>query len=310
MARPSLFATTSSAASLAASSSGCVTGSNASQIVCTIRQFVASASALAPLVGFSSVHLSPAPGPDFSAMPTAVKLPSGAHGALFSVSLNHRVPAWPLPPLLHSQIMSEARHVPACPPPHPVFSEVLPPIVVLNSSPVAFAPSSVSAPASTASADSFFTSAAPFAASVDQRHASHSGRAPVAHSCAAFVVFTSITDPRDTCSFLACQSASLHRATLPAAPVAASTASSATRLARHSSKKSAAACPFVAPSPSPTRVQRAAQSSHAATRSWQGMLPIYLLPLPCAAPPFAPRCTSLAANPCVHAPRPCLFSTT
>ncbi|KAH8615845.1 hypothetical protein ERJ75_000542700 [Trypanosoma vivax] len=179
--------------------------------------------------------------------------------------------------------MSEARHWPLFRFPHPVFVDLLPPIVVLNRSPAAFSLASVSAPASTASAASFFTSAAPLAASPDQRHASHSGREPVAHSCAAFVVFTSSQVPFDTCSFSACQSASLQRSTLTAAPVAASTASSAARLARHSTKKSAAVCPFVAPSPSPTRVQSAAQSSHAAKRSWSSMFPIYLPPLPCAA---------------------------
>ncbi|KAH8612918.1 hypothetical protein ERJ75_000841000 [Trypanosoma vivax] len=78
-------------------------------------------------------------------------------------------------------------------------------------------------------------------------------------SCAAFVVFTSSHDPSDTCSFSACQSASLQRATLTAAPVAASTASSAARLARHSTRKSAAVCPFVAPAPPNARAERRAK---------------------------------------------------
>ncbi|CCD18708.1 hypothetical protein, conserved in T. vivax [Trypanosoma vivax Y486] len=314
MARASFPATKPSLVVLFSSSRffcGLVTGINASQIVFTMCQFAARFAALAPdppvFISFHSWVLCAA---DASSMPSFAKFPAGVHGALSVLVTNHRVPAWPSPLLLHSHIMSEARHWPACCPPHPVFVEVPPPIVVLNSSPPSFSLASVSAPASTASAASFFTSAASLAASADQRHASHSGREPLAHSCAAFVVFTSSHDPFDTCSFSACQSASLQRSTLPAAPVAASTASSAARLARHSTKKSAAVCPFVAPSPSPTRVQSAAQSSHAAKRSWSSMFPIYLPPLPCAAPLFVPRCTPPAANPCVHAPTPCLFSTT
>ncbi|CCD20931.1 hypothetical protein, conserved in T. vivax [Trypanosoma vivax Y486] len=290
---------------------GLVTGINASQIVFTMCQFVARRAASAPDPPvFISFHSCVLCGADVSSMPSFAKFPAGVHGSLSAPLKNHRVPAAPSPLLLHSHIMSEARHWPAFRCPHPVFVEVPPPIVFLNSSPVSFSLASASAPASAASAASFFTSAAPLVASADQRHASHSGRKPLAHSCAAFVVFTSSHVPFDACSFSACQSASLQRSTLPAAPVAASTASSAARLARHSTRKSAAVCPFVAPSPSPTRVQSAAQSSHAATRSWRSMFPMHLPPLPCAAPLFAPRCTPLAANPCVHAPTPCLFSTT
>ncbi|KAH8612903.1 hypothetical protein ERJ75_000847200 [Trypanosoma vivax] len=202
--------------------------------------------------------------------------------------------------LLHSHIMSEARHWPAFRFPHPVFLEVLPPIVVLNSSPVAFSLASVSAPASTASAASFFTSAAPLAASADQRHASHSGREPLAHSCAAFVVFTSSHFPFDTCSFSACQSASLQRATLPAAPVAASTASSAARLARHSTKKSAAVCPFVAPAPPNARAERRAEQPRGEAKLEQ-----HVSYLPASFALCRPAVRSPLHAPCCQPVRPC-----
>ncbi|KAH8614446.1 hypothetical protein ERJ75_000686700 [Trypanosoma vivax] len=80
--------------------------------------------------GSSCLHLFPFMvlcSADVSSMPSFAKFPAGVHGALLAPVANHRVLAAPSPLLLHSHIMSEARHWPAFRPPHPVFLEVLPP---------------------------------------------------------------------------------------------------------------------------------------------------------------------------------------
>ncbi|KAH8614458.1 hypothetical protein ERJ75_000685700 [Trypanosoma vivax] len=168
--------------------------------------------------GSSCLHLFPFMGlcgADVSLMPSFAKFPAGVHGAL-SAPVEPSRASRAVAVLLHSHIMSEARHWPAFRLPIPCFSSA-PPIVVLNSSPVAFPCLGVRACQHRFSRQFLYLCCA---ARRLRRPAprvalgAQAARAQLRGVCRVHLV----PRPVRHGSFSACQSASLQRATLPAAP--------------------------------------------------------------------------------------------